>query len=158
MRTIPGISKQLTKLDEPISTVFLPSITNGIVINPSERKLLSLPPKLGGLGIPIFSEICQFEYENSIKLTKPLCTSIINQNRQTNSDDQNDNIKNKIHIDRIKRNNETLEKLRASMSEKQLRLNDLNKEKGASSWLTTLPIKSEGYSIHKQLFWDLIRI
>ena len=38
------------------------------------------------------------------------------------------------------------------------RLNELNKEQGASSWLITLPLKQEGYDLHKQLFKDLIRI
>ena len=37
-------------------------------------------------------------------------------------------------------------------------LNDLNNEQGVSSWLTTLPLKQEGYDLLKQLFWDLIRI
>ena len=36
--------------------------------------------------------------------------------------------------------------------------NDLKVEQCASSWLTTLPIKEEGYILSKQLFWDLIRI
>ena len=30
--------------------------------------------------------------------------------------------------------------------------------KGASSWLTLLPIADEGYELNKELFWDLIRI
>ena len=29
-------------------------------------------------------------------------------------------------------------------------------EMGASSWLTTLPIKDEGYVLNKQCFWDLV--
>jgi len=34
----------------------------------------------------------------------------------------------------------------------------LNIEVGASSWLTTLSLKNEGYCLNKQLFWDLIRL
>ena len=37
-------------------------------------------------------------------------------------------------------------------------MNDLNREEGASIWLTTIPLKDEGYDMSKQEFWDLIRI
>ena len=40
----------------------------------------------------------------------------------------------------------------------QLKLNELACAKGASSWLTSLPLAEEGYELHKDLFWDLIRL
>ena len=49
-------------------------------------------------------------------------------------------------------------KLRSTLSDEQKRLNELNREQGASSWLTTIPLSEEGYDLTKQLFWDLIRI
>ena len=82
MRTISGAEYQLRRLDEVIKTDFIPAITDGIICNEAERKLLSLPPKLGGLGIPIFSEISDFEFENSVKLTENLCAKIVQQSRQ----------------------------------------------------------------------------
>ena len=33
------------------------------------------------------------------------------------------------------------------MSDEQRRLNEINQQQGASTWLTTLPIKEEGYTI-----------
>ena len=54
--------------------------------------------------------------------------------------------------------NEKLQKLRYILSNKQKRHNELNREKGASSWLTTTPPSEEGYDLTKHLFWDLIRI
>ena len=44
------------------------------------------------------------------------------------------------------------------MTPDQIRLNDLASEKHASLWLTTLPIKDEGYTLTKQQFRDLIRL
>ena len=44
------------------------------------------------------------------------------------------------------------------MEPTQLKLNELACAKGASSWLTLLPIADEGYDLNKELFWDLIRI
>ena len=53
--------------------------------------------------------------------------------------------------------NEELQKLRFTLSDEQKRLNELNREQGASSWLTTIPLSEEGYDLTKQLFWDLIQ-
>jgi len=44
------------------------------------------------------------------------------------------------------------------ISQDQVRLIDLAREKGASIWLSTLLLSAEGYNISKNLFWDLIRI
>ena len=65
MRTIPDISDQLNQLDEVITSEFIPAITGGIHCSKIKRKLLSLPSKLGGLGIPTFAEISNQEYEYS---------------------------------------------------------------------------------------------
>ena len=41
---------------------------------------------------------------------------------------------------------------------KKRKQNDVNLKTGASSWLTTLPIKEKGYTLNKQGFWDLLSI
>ena len=82
MRTIPNISHLLQKIDDVILANFIPAITGGKNVSEIERKLLSLPVKLGGLGIPIFSEICETEYSNSLIITENLRNNIIQQNRQ----------------------------------------------------------------------------
>ena len=58
----------------------------------------------------------------------------------------------------MQHHNEELQKLRSTFSDEQKRLNELNREQGASSWLTTMPLTEEGYDLTKRLFWDLIRI
>ena len=54
---IPGISSCFKRLDEIILAELLPPLTGGINFNQHERLLISLPPKNGGLGIPIFEEL-----------------------------------------------------------------------------------------------------
>ena len=66
IRTIPEISHHLLSLEEKVT----------------ERKLLSLPTRFGGLGIPIFSEEATVEYSNSRKLTAQLAPLIKNQIKQ----------------------------------------------------------------------------
>ena len=77
MRTIPDISDQLNQLDEVITSEFIPAITGGKHCSNIERKLLSLPSKLGALGIPIFAETSNEEYEYSLMFSKVLSTRIM---------------------------------------------------------------------------------
>ena len=69
MRTIPQISELLTPLDEVITTELIPAITGGYICSKSERSLLSLPPKLGGLGTANIcrhfqQRVCKFYQSN----------------------------------------------------------------------------------------------
>ena len=68
MLTISGAFTQLQRLDEVVQSQFIPAITGENFCNEMERKLIALPPKLGGLRIPIFAEISNDEFKNSIKL------------------------------------------------------------------------------------------
>ena len=80
MRTVPNISN-LLQHDDVITKEFIPAITGGVKCSDNERKLLSLPPKLGDLCPPVFSETSDFEYSNSKMVTKQLCEKIIRQER-----------------------------------------------------------------------------
>ena len=159
MHTISSASTQLKRLDEVVQSEFIPVITGGVFCNEMERKLIALPPlKLGGLRIPIFAQISNDEFENSIKLTECLSTKIINQMRQYEPDEEIQTIKNRIHAARVEQNKQKLDVICSHMNSEQLCSNNLNQETGASAWLTNLPLKQEGYPLTKQLFWDLILI
>ena len=159
MRTIPGIGKDLKRVDEVVSKKLIPAITGGIQPNETERKLYSLPPSLGGLGIPIFSEQADIEFANSKALTEQLQQNISSQDPSNNIDkDEIKKIKNRIKAVKKSRNLQLLEAVRGSFSEEKNKLLDISCEKGASLWLTTLPIKDEGFQIDKQSFWDLLKI
>ena len=45
--------------------------------------------------------------------------------------------------------NEELQKLRSTLSDEQKRLNELNREQGASSWFTKIPLSEESYDLAK---------
>ena len=51
----------------------------------------------------------------------------------------------------MQHHNEELQKLRSTLTNEQKRLNELNREQGSSSWLTTIPLteeeKGEGYDL-----------
>ena len=50
-RTTPGISKALQPLEDAIHQKFIPALFEGKFISEDFRKVLSLPARLGGLGI-----------------------------------------------------------------------------------------------------------
>ena len=53
MRTIPDIGALFQPLEDAIRQFFLPAITGRQAMSDTERELLTLPARLGGLGIPI---------------------------------------------------------------------------------------------------------
>ena len=55
-------------------------------------------------------------------------------------------------------NNITLQQLREKIGPVQLRANDLSKMRGASSWLTTRPLKSENFDLNKMEFCDALSL
>ena len=75
---MPNIKQHLTRLDAFVDNVFIPVITDGHLCTTDER-LLSLPVKKGGLAIPIFSTMADFEFANSRAATKQLVEHIYNQ-------------------------------------------------------------------------------
>ena len=92
--TIPGICKLLRNADAVILTEFIPAITGGITITENERKLLSLAPRLGALGIPTFEERGEIEYQNSIMISGHVCNRITDQFKR-HEPDSDKNIKKK---------------------------------------------------------------
>ena len=157
MRTIPEAKYALKALDDVITQDFIPAITGGICCSKEMRELLSLPTKLGGLGLPIFQEISDIEYKNSLKVTSVLKDRIINQERSYNNVNLKP-IKNKIKNEKVSRHLAKLDKLKSKMSDNKRKLNEINNESTASLWLSSLPLKEEGYVLDKQTFWDSVRV
>ena len=92
MRTILGIRKLLRKV---ILSEFIPTIAGGIIITKSKRKLFPLVPRLEGLGITMFEELCEIEYQNSIMTSEHLCRRITDQFRRHEPDPELNNKKKK---------------------------------------------------------------
>ena len=87
MRTLPNLSDHLQPLEDVISNDFVPSLF-GSKVKDLLRRLIALPPKLGGMGITNPIEIANNRYENSIRLTQNLTKNIINQDRFGNIDEK----------------------------------------------------------------------
>ena len=116
MKTIPEISHYQVSLEETLRNRFIPAITGGQICNDTERKLLSLPTRFGGLAIPIFYEQVAVEYSNSRKLTAQLAPLIKNQIKQYTVDTTQIKKQDRCHT--------SLDQLRNNLLEKSKRLLD----------------------------------
>ena len=96
MRTIPGIVKLLRKIYEVVLTEFIPAITCGIIFTENKRNLPSLAPQLAGLGIPIFTELCKIEDQNSMIIREHFSNRVTHQFRRHEPGPQMNNEKKQI--------------------------------------------------------------
>ena len=146
IRTVPNIRRHLEKLDQAVDTKFILTLTDGHFCEEMERKLLSLPVKYGGMGIVIFCDIAENEYDNSIALTASLIklqleqSTIYNVNRE-----EIKMLKTNIKLEKLQQNTQKLNVIQCSLSDENLKVNNTHQEKGASIWLLTLPLKDEEY-------------
>ena len=159
IRTIPNMKELLKPLDDVVENTFIPAITEGHHCSPADRKLLALPVRLGGMGIPIFTEIAEREYANSRAATEKLTTNIRQQQQHYVIDEAEEReIQARIKKGRKDQEEKDLKEIRSNMAKDQLRANDLAQMKGASAWLNALPLKDEGYTLNKREFFDAVSL
>ena len=158
MRTLPNISANLKRLDRAIDEYIIKALFNGVALSYTERIWLSLPPRLGGLGLCIPSEIADIYYQNSKDITTILVDKIVNQHKKTYESIETDTKLKKMRIrnEKKKREEEKLAYVKDLLPSHKLKVLEATTEKGASSWLTTLPLKDQGFYLNKQTFWDTI--
>ena len=157
MRTVPGISGMLQPLEDCIARVFIPALLNREVSD-VERKLIQLPVRYGGLGIVNPVEAADREYDASRMITAPLVKMILEQNMST-ADLQLSEVKDRKRQLKNEKEECLKEKYRTVLEEVDQRTRrnvELATKKGASSWLTALPLKAVGYTLNKQEFHDSV--
>ena len=91
-------------------------------------------------------------------ISQHLCNRITDQFRRHELDPELDTKKKQIRSMNNDQQKKIIKIIRNEMSLEERKKTDLSLETGASSWLTTLPIKEEGYVLNKQSFWDLLSI
>ena len=158
-RTIPNLSPLLQPLENTIALKFIPSLTGRKDCSEIERELFALPARLGGIGLsnPTVSAVQQ---HISTCITFPLTTAIFNQNTTYTSTIYNDQQRAKQSTHRINRQliNTTAEHLKSKMNSQLAHVVTLASEKGASSWLTALPIDEHGFVLHKGAFREALSL
>ena len=118
------------------------------------RDLLALPVRHGGLGL--INPSCQPSnlHTTSINITSPLTKLIIEQSTTYPLDVRQSQIKAKSRAHNFRRQlqSQQAQELKSNLQ----RVVSASTEKGASSWLSTLPIEDHGFALHKGAFRDAL--
>ena len=156
-RTTPGVSTELVKLEELVKGKLIPAIFGNRVISNDLRKIIRLPARLGGLGLQNPAEEAEHEYLNSVIMTRQLTEAIFAQHRTLVIDQQLEEEAIKaIKVRKDERIMQLQDEISELLSPDMHKLIALSAEKGASIWLTSLPLKDCGFRLGKQEFEDAL--
>ena len=97
--------------------LLIPALTGRAPPNDVERDLLSLPCRLGGIGISNPSKTAAFEYSASQRVTKPLCQLILQQDPTYSFEtcEAQSQAKSEVHEERRKKQSADASALRSSL-------------------------------------------
>ena len=157
MRTLPDIEELLEPLEHAFSDVLIPSLTEHNC-SPTERELLALPVRMGGLGLTNPSASARTEYLASVKVRAPLFSKVIAQSHETPDDADVRGLTYSVRREKDDDIKEKLEQLKTSLPRRTRTAVDLASEKGASSWLTAIPLKDMNFNLSKRELRDALRL
>ena len=161
MRSAGENVKLFCPLEEALRNHLILALT-GRRVSDIERKVMALPTRLGGLGIPIPMEEAKLQHEGSTRITKPLVECMLGQVQQCSYVTREKQSKERVLLKKTKRSyhqrkaEEILSEPSLSMQMKKAL--ELAREKGASNWVSTLPIGDYGFDLHKGAFRDAIAL
>ena len=157
LRTVPNIADLLQPLEDAITQSFIPALI-GRQLDDEERRIFALPCRMGGMGISNPVTRAPIEFETSERITSTMAALIINQSTQYSTSTQQHmrESRNVLKRERWQRQNDDLQNLNEVLTASQRRSLSLAGEKGASSWLTALPIENMGFTLHKRAFRDAV--
>ncbi len=131
-------------------------------MNDNERaNWLSLPNRFGGMGIIRPFLFSQSQYQDSISISKPLADSLLGDSDSVNTDSfdlQDAMLKIRKNCSRVRNtcNQVIADIVKTNLPNDRQRLFDLANERGASVWLSALPLKEFSFDLHKGAFRDAI--
>ena len=163
LRTIDNFEDYTKPIDSILTDRFLPALFGGncdVITN--NRDLLTLNPSDGGIGVSNISQEAPKQRQASVKITKIHVSAVKEQKRTMPTADEEGktakDIKNSVKLD-----TETEKKRFVDITHNNLstNLSVLVKQacdKGASSWLNTLPLVDQNLNLNKQEFRDALRL
>ena len=121
---------------------------------------LALPARLGGIALDNPTSRADLEFSASIKVTNPLKKAILQQNVEYSGDVVDEQVKAIADICKQKSDlrKQAANYLKQSLPAPLKRSMDLAQEKGASTWLTSLPIEEFEFALHKNAFQDALAL
>lgn len=159
-RTTPSIEDLLQPLEEIIQSKLIPAWTGLAPPNAMERELFALPACLGGLGLLRIASCSSKEYMDSVRLSSPLSDLILSQKSDYPMEALEAQLSEKQAIRREREITamSAANTIKAVVSDQLRHAIVLAQEKGASTWLTSLPLEEFGFALHKGAFRDALAL
>ena len=156
LRSIKDIAHLMQPVEDAIRLQLLPAITGREALTDHERDLLALPARLGGIGVR--NPTTQTNEQNhSQRLSAPLSALIVQQSEDLGeAQEQQQAIKQTLRAERSREQKDTATELQNRLPQHLQHAANLASEKGASSWLTALPLDAHGFALHKGGFRDAL--
>ena len=149
LRTLPDLEDLLAPLERAIADVLIPSIT-GHYCTQGERELLALPVRMGGMDLT--NPIQEAASVASANISGPLAQQIKSQVHEPPDETEIHAAQREMCQVKNRYLKEKLDQVKDSVSGKTLRALDLATQKGASNWLTVLPIRDMNFDLNKSEF------
>lgn len=159
-RTTPFEDCQLQPLEDVIRSRLIPAWTGRAPPCDLERELFALPARLGGLGIPNPASSLSKELPASISISAPL-SHLVECQLSDYSDEIRDaqlSAKREARRQRAEDSRSAASGVTSALSSSLKHAVDLAQEKGASTWLTSLPLEEFGFALHKGAFRDAMAL
>ena len=126
MSTIPDICQHLQKLDQYVKKGSIPALIDGHISSNVKRKRLSLPVKLGCMGVVIFADVAKTEYQNSRNITESLTKLYLVQSTEYNINrDRLAKLKYNIMKETLQHNVERLQSSMVNLKTNKIPLNKI---------------------------------
>ena len=152
-------SELLQPLESVIRSQFIPALTGHAPPGDLVRDLLALPARLGGLGLINPTAVSTEQHATSQLISAPLVERVLQQNHQLMGCHEIQHaIKSRAHSSKQARRRQDAKDLQSQLPASLHRCMDLSQEKGASTWLTALPIDKHGFCLHKSAFRDALSL
>jgi hypothetical protein len=151
-RTIPNIEHHFIPLEEAIRDKLIP-VLFGRNVSETERRILAMPVRLGGMGITNPTNSSK-QFTASAKITENLTQIIFNQEKDFANYDADKVKKNiaAIQLQRKAEQEEEFDEICGLVDARMRRILELEREKGTGAWLTAIPVQSAGYVLNKKHF------
>ena len=121
--------------------------------------LVTLTPAQGGLGMPDLRSEAPRQYAASKSITSLHVESIKAQSSFMATGEQSvDDLEKHQQSMKTTYSKSRMEEIDASLSPDLLRLIEQARDKGASSWRNTIPLKEQGLALNKQEFRDSLQL
>ena len=158
LRTIPDMCEYLKPLDDAIDNLLLPAILGTDIISEVDRNLYALPVRMGGLGFPNFAEKAENDFCTSKQITGPLAAIMVTQGTTLPAPEEVAAVRaeaNKRNLSLLQNQEEFVI---STLDEPTKKSVEQAKEKGASNWISTLPLEDQGFTLNKGEFRDALAI